>query len=150
MNEVDHPSGKSLSPGKEEDDGAVLRAVRAFLLDDDVIGALDSDGEKSSSGPFSGDSSTESSGSATDSRFGSQRTYPGPGRGDVASRLPQLTLAVRLVGPCTKSLVGLLLCATSVSSVVKELFDTTTTETQRTQRLHRENRLFVQSLVVVS
>jgi hypothetical protein len=31
--------------------------------------------------------------------------------------------------------------------VVKELFDTTTTETQRTQRLHRENRLFVQSLL---
>jgi hypothetical protein len=68
MNEVDHPSGKSLPPGEEEDDGVVLRAVRAFLLDDDVIGALDSDREKSSSGPFSGDSSTESSGSATEAQ----------------------------------------------------------------------------------
>jgi hypothetical protein len=30
------------------------------------------------------------------------------------------------------------LCATSVFSVVKELLDTTTTETQRTQRLHTD------------
>ena len=35
------------------------------------------------------------------------------------------------------------------ASVVKELFEKTTTETQRTQRLHREIGLFVQSLSII-
>jgi len=54
-----------------------------------------------------------------------------------------------------KSLVGLLLCATSVFSVslwLTEFAAKLTTETQRTQRLHREEhvgRLFVQSQVKV-
>lgn len=50
--ELKHPTDRSLPPppmapgNATEDDGAALRAVRAFLLDDDVVCALDSDEEE--------------------------------------------------------------------------------------------------------
>jgi hypothetical protein len=63
MNELKHPADRSLPPppmapgNATEDDGAALRAVRAFLLDDDVVCALDSDEEEPRFAPLSGDSS---------------------------------------------------------------------------------------------
>ena len=47
-----------------------------------------------------------------------------------------------LDGLCQKSLISLCNLCVLCASVVKELFVKTTTETQRTQRLHREIRLF--------
>ena len=63
------------------------------------------------------------------------------------------TVAIGFARLCTKSHESLLLCATSVFSVSLWLMNPDqkrTTETQRTQRLHRENpisRTFVQSRV---
>jgi hypothetical protein len=84
------PSDRSLPPPPRapgdatEDDGAVLRAVRAFLLDDDVICALDSDEEESRFVAFSGGSSTESSGSATEAPPVIQRKAPTATKGSPA------------------------------------------------------------------
>jgi hypothetical protein len=93
MNELKHPPDKSLPPPKgrddaTEDDGAVLRAVRAFLLDDDVIGALDSDDEESRLIAFSGDSSSanESSGSVIETPPRKAATKSPPARPRMINR----------------------------------------------------------------
>jgi hypothetical protein len=93
MNELMHQSGRSLppppsTPDAAEEDGAVLRAVRAFLRDDDVIGALDSDEEESRLAPFPRDTSSanDSSGSATEAPTRKAATKYPPARPRMVNR----------------------------------------------------------------